>query len=98
MQTYAGIDLHSSNIYIVVIDENDKRLFEKRLPNTLELIIAVLEPFKKTLAGIVVESTYNWYWLVDGLKDVGYNVRLANPAAIQPYSGLKHADDKWDSF
>ena len=55
MKTYAGIDLHSSNIYLVIIDENDKRLFEKRLPNTLELIIATLEPFKKTLTGIVVE-------------------------------------------
>ncbi len=29
MKTYAGIDLHSSNNYIVVINENDKRLFEK---------------------------------------------------------------------
>ncbi len=98
MKTYAGIDLHSSNNYIVVIDENDKRLFEKRLPNTLEDIIAALDPFKKSLTGLVVESTYNWYWLVDGLKDAGYKIHLANPTAIQQYSGLKHADDKWDSF
>jgi len=98
MKTYAGIDLHSSNNYIVVIDENDKRLFEKRLPNTLEAIAPALERFKETLTGVVVESTYNWYWLVDGLKDIGYNIHLANPAAIQQYSGLKHADDKWDSF
>ena len=98
MKTYAGIDLHSSNSYIVVIDENDKRLFEKRLPNTLECIIPALEGFKETLSGVVVESTYNWYWLVDGLKAEGYDVRLANPAAIQQYDGLKHTDDKWDSF
>ena len=98
MKTYAGIDLHSSNSYIVVIDENDKRLFEKRLSNTLEEILLVFEQFKKTLTGVVVESTYNWYWLVDGLKAAGYKVHLANPAAIQQYSGLKHAGDKWDSF
>jgi len=98
MKTYAGIDLHSSNNYIVVINENDKRLFEKRLPNTLEAIVPALEQFKETLTGVVVESTYNWYWLVDGLQDIGYNMHLANPAAIQQYSGLKHADDKWDSF
>ena len=36
------------NNYIVVIDENDKRLFEKRLPNTLEAIAPALEQFKKT--------------------------------------------------
>ena len=98
MKTYAGIDLHSSNNYIVVIDENDKRLFEKRLPNTLEEILLVFEKFKKTLTGVVVESTYNWYWLVDGLKAAGFKIHLANPAAIQQYSGLKHAGDKWDSF
>jgi transposase len=46
----------------------------------------------------VVESTYNWYWLVDGLQAHGYNVHLANPSAIKQYEGLKHTDDKWDSF
>ncbi len=96
--TYAGIDLHSSNNYIVVIDSNDKKLFEKRLPNTLEDVIKALQPFKKSLSGVVVESTYNWYWLVDGLEENGYKVHLANPAAIIQYSGLKHANDRWDSF
>jgi len=46
----------------------------------------------------VVESTYNWYWLVDGLQEEGYKVHLANPSAIKQYEGLKHTDDKWDSF
>jgi transposase len=47
---------------------------------------------------VVVESTYNWYWLVDGLQEHGYKVHLANPSAIKQYEGLKHTDDKWDSF
>ena len=46
----------------------------------------------------MVESTYNWYWLVDGLQENGYKVHLANPSAIKQYEGLKHTDDKWDSF
>ena len=33
----------------------------------LGVILKELEPFKKEIQGIVVESTYNWYWLVDGL-------------------------------
>jgi transposase len=28
----------------------------------------------------------------------GYKVHLANPSAIKQYEGLKHTDDKWDSF
>jgi transposase len=98
MKTYAGIDLHSSNNYTAVIDEHDQRLYRKRLPNRVDTIVSALEPFKETLEGVVVESTYNWYWLVDGLQDNGYTVHLANPSAIKQYEGLKHTDDQWDSF
>ena len=98
MRVYAGIDLHSSNNYIGVIDGQDRRLYKKRLPNDLDTILSALAPFKKDLAGVVVESTYNWYWLVDGLQEHGYKVHLANPAAIKQYEGLKHTDDKWDAF
>jgi len=98
METYAGIDLHSSNNYIGIINEQDQRLYGKRIPNELDRVLMALEPFKKELSGVVVESTYNWYWLVDGLKDNGYKLHLANPAAIKQYEGLKHTDDKWDSF
>jgi len=98
VETYAGIDLHSSNNYIGVIDSQARRLYTKRHDNRLDCILRALDPFKKTLAGVVVESTYNWYWVVDGLQDNGYTVHLANPAAIQQYEGLKFTDDKWDAL
>jgi len=98
MRTYAGIDLHSSNNYIGVIDAKDKRLYSKRHDNRIEDVLKVMGKFKASLQGVVIESTYNWYWLVDGLMDQGYTVHLANPNAIQTYDGLKHTDDKWDSF
>jgi len=98
MKTYAGIDLHSSNNYIGVIDAKDKRLYSKRHDNRIEDVLKVMGKFKASLQGVVIESTYNWYWLVDGLMDQGYTVHLANPNAIQTYDGLKHTDDKWDSF
>ena len=98
MKGYAGIDLHSSNNYIGVINDEDQRLFKKRLPNNLDTVLSALEPFKEDLDSVVVESTYNWYWLVDGLQEHGYKVHLANPSKIKQYEGLKHTDDKWDSF
>jgi transposase len=98
MKTYSGIDLHSSNNFTTVIDDQDQRLYRKRLPNRLDAVLSALDPFKETLEGVVVESTFNWYWLVDGLQENGYNVHLANPSAIKQYEGLKHTDDKWDSF
>ena len=67
MKLYAGIDLHSNNSVIAVIDEQDRVVFQKRLPNELERILVALASFKQWLIGVVVESTYNWYWLVDEL-------------------------------
>src|SRR5262244_4529744 len=94
---YCGIDLHSNNSVVVVSDEQDRIGLQKRLPNDLWQIRAALEPHEKELVGVVIESTYNWYWLVDGLMDAGYRLHLANPAAIQQYSGLKYTDDHSDA-
>lgn len=74
MKTYAGIDLHSSNNFIGVINAKDKKLYSKRHHNLMPDILKALGKFKATLQGVVVESTYNWYWLVDGLMDHGFPV------------------------
>lgn len=97
MRLYCGIDLHGNNNVISIIDEKDGVMFEKRLSNDLVTICQRLKPYRDDLVGIVVESTFNWYWLVDGLMDNGYRVHLANPAAIQQYDGLKFSDDKSDA-
>jgi len=81
------------------MDETFNRVFKKRVSNDLDQILQTLKPFKKRLKGFVVESTYNWYWLVDGLMDAGYgSAHLANPAAIKQYEGLKYSDDQHDAF
>lgn len=97
MKLYAAIDLHSDNNVTVVIDEQDQVVYQKRLPNDLPMIVEQLSPYRSSLEGIVVESTYNWYWLVDGLMEQGYRVHLANTAAIQQYEGLKYTDDHSDA-
>lgn len=93
MRYYGGIDLHSTNSVVVVTDESDRIAFKERLRNELGPIIAVLAPFGAVLRGVVVESTYNWYWLVDGLQEAGFRVHLANTVALKRYSGLKHTND-----
>lgn len=98
MQLYAGIDLHASNNFIGVIDEKGKKVFKRKLPNHHEEILLALGRFQEEMVGVVVESTFNWYWLVDLLNDAEYRVHLANPSAIQKYSGLKHSDDQHDAF
>ena len=98
MKLYTGFDLHSTNSYVGIIDEDGKRVWKKKLRNDPSLISATLSRFKNDIAGVVVESTYNWYWVVDLLTEEGYHMHLANPSKIQQYSGLKHGDDEDDAF
>jgi len=94
---YCGIDLHSNNSVVIVSDDEDRIVLQRRLTNDLGQIRGVLEPYREELVGVVVESTYNWYWVVDGLMDAGYRVHLAHPSAIRKYEGLKHSGDVADA-
>ncbi|HEX3206341.1 MAG TPA: IS110 family transposase [Propionibacteriaceae bacterium] len=98
MRWYSGIDLHSNNSVMVVIDDADRIVYRRRLPNELGKILEALEPYRAELGGVVVESTYNWYWLVDGLQAAGHKVHLANTAKMKRYDGLKHGGDETDAF
>lgn len=98
MKIMSGIDLHSNNAMVGLMDMNGKRLLHKKVDCELEKVLRVFKPYKDRIDTIAVESTFNWYWLVDGLQDEGYNVVLANPARIDQYNGLKHTDDKSDAY
>jgi hypothetical protein len=93
MRHFVGIDLHWNNTCTLISDDQDRCVLKKKFPNQLAVILEFLEPYKDTIVGIVVESTPNWYWLVDGLMEAGYSVHLAHPAGIESYSGKKHTND-----
>ena len=94
----AGMDLHSNNVMIGIVDQDGKRVAHQKLECDLLKVAGFLKPYKERLKKVAVESTYNWYWLVDGLSGLGYPMVLANPAKIEQYSGLKHGDDKGDAY
>ena len=98
MTLYCAFDLHSDNSMVVVIDDNDRVLLRKRLTNDIEVVLPHLAPFKENIHAVAVESTFNWYWLADGLIEAGFPVQLVNPCAVQQYNGLKHTDDESDAF
>jgi len=97
MELFAGIDLHSNNCVVSVLDAEDRVVFAKRLPNELAAIIAALRACPALPRHVAVESTYNWYWLVDGLQDAGFTLHLVNTAAVKQYEGLKFSGDFADA-
>jgi transposase len=94
---YCGADLHGKNVFLALCDEQGKRVMERRVKANLAAVSAALAPYGERIERVAVESTYNWYWLVDGLRAQGRDVRLANPAKMDQYAGLKVADDASDA-
>jgi len=94
----AGLDLHSNNVMIGLMNQDGKRVAHRKLDCDLKEVIEFLEPYKAQLQSMAVESTFNWYWLLDGLRAQGYPIDLANPAKIEQYKGIKHVTDKDDAF
>jgi transposase len=97
MSMYCGIDLHSTKSWVAILDDQLKVVRERGLGNNLEDIVRLLEPYREEIEGVAVESTWNWYWLVDGLMDAGYRVHLTNTWAAKQWDGLKYTDDRHDA-
>jgi transposase len=93
MPLYGGSDLHANNRVVVLLDEQAQMISQQRFAHHLPTILEQLAPYQADIKGVVVASTSNWYWLVDGLMEADYRVHLANPAAMQHYRGLKYTDD-----
>ncbi|MFI5295485.1 MAG: IS110 family transposase [Thermodesulfovibrionales bacterium] len=97
MTFYSGIDLHSKKSHVCVIDREGKKVKEENLNNDLALILQFLKPFGKDVH-IAIESTINWYWIVDGLMEAGYDVRLAHTLGLYMITGAKVKTDRRDAF
>jgi transposase len=97
MALYCGIDLHSSKSWIAILDERLEVVQETSVANDVGEVLRVLEPYREELEGVAVESTFNWYWLVDGLMNAGHRAHLTNTWAVKQWEGLKHTDDRHDA-
>jgi transposase len=94
---YGGADLHGNNVFLSICNASGKTVFKRRVKANLDAVNTALSPYWPKLKTLAVESTYNWYWFVDGLRDQGRDIRLANPAKMDQYEGLKSADDASDA-
>jgi len=94
---YGGADLHGNNVFLTVCDGQGQRVMERRVKANLNAVNQAMEPYWERVQSLAVESTYNWYWFVDGLRSQGRDVRLANPAKMGQYAGLKATNDASDA-
>jgi len=69
MELYYGIDLYLNNSIVVIPNEVDKVIYQKKLDNDIVLILKQLAVYKNKITAVSIESTFNWYWLIDDLID-----------------------------
>lgn len=97
MRYYCGIDLHANNSVLCIIDETDKIHMREKVPNCIFTITEKLNGFSPR-PEVVIEATLNWYWLVDGLQEEGFEVKLAHTYGLSMITGAKVKTDKRDAF
>jgi len=97
MRFYCGIDLHAKDSYLCVIDRKEKIHLRKKVPNQLPIILHELGQFSPK-PSVVLESTLNWYWIVDGLQEAGFKVKLAHIFGLRMITGAKVKTDRRDAF
>jgi transposase len=94
---YCGVDLHARNSQLCVIDDHGHRCAEGKVNNDLATILDFLAPYGSDVS-IAIESTLNWYWLVDGLMEAGFDVHLAHTLGLFMITGAKVKTDRRDAF
>ena len=94
---YCGVDLHARNSQLCVIDDHGHRCAEGKVNNDLATILDFLAPYGSDVS-IAIESTLNWYWLVDGLMEAGFDVHLAHTLGLYMITGAKVKTDRRDAY
>ena len=97
MAFYCGLDLGATHCQVCVINDAMEIQVERKVRNELSQITELLEQYDPA-PQCVVESTFNWYWLVDGLQESGYEICLAHALGVRLITGAKVKTDRRDAF
>ena len=93
----AGIDLHTKNMYVCVMDREGKIYIHREIRgNSLAQLDKHLEPYAGRVT-VCCESTVNWYFLADHLADKGIPFVLGHSLYITAISKSKKKNDRVDS-
>jgi transposase len=95
-QYYCGIDLHTKNMYVCILDQAGKILVHKNISTSPQDLLRVIEPFLPDIA-ITVECIFTWYWIADLCRDENIPFILGHALYMKAIHGAKTKNDKIDS-
>ena len=96
MKYYIGCDAHKKYSIFTAIDEGGRFTPAKRVEHDRNSFRSFLEALPPA-STIAVESTGNWYWLVDEMEKAGHKPSLVHPAKAKLMMGQINKTDKLDA-
>ena len=95
-QYYCGIDLHTKNMYVCILDQAGKILVHKNISTSPQALMQILEPFQPDVA-VTVECIFTWYWIADLCQEENIPFILGHALYMKAIHGAKTKNDKIDS-
>jgi transposase len=95
-QYYCGIDLHTKNMYVCILDQAGNILIHKNIPASPYALLRILEPFLPDVA-VTVECIFTWYWIADLCQNENIPFVLGHALYMKAIHGAKTKNDKIDS-
>jgi transposase len=93
---YCGIDLHSREMYVTVIDQNGNVVFYRNMPNKFSVFNSFVKQYLPDMA-VAVESSCYYYWLSDACREAGIPFYLGHALYMKAIHGAKTKNDRIDS-
>ncbi|MCG8608389.1 IS110 family transposase [bacterium] len=93
---FCGVDLHARTTYLCVMNREGETLLKRNIPNHFKTFKGFIDRFTGDLA-VGCESTYNYYWLLDGCRDAGIPFYLGHALYMKAISGNKKKSDPLDA-
>ena len=92
-----GIDLHSRQMYVCVMDRSGNKLVHTNIKNNdFAYFLKLVAPWRHDLT-VCAECMFGWYWLADACQAAGLHFVLAHALYLKAIHGGKNKNDRIDS-
>ncbi len=93
---YCGIDLHTTKMYLCILNQQGNVLFHKNMKANPDNFLRATEPYKEDMV-VSAECMFSWYWLADLCEDNDIPFILGHALYMRAIHGGKSKNDKIDS-
>ncbi len=95
-QYYCGIDLHTKNMYVCILNQAGNTLVHKNIHTSPQSFQRIIEPYLPDMV-VAVECMFTWYWVADFCTQQNIPFILGHALYMRAIHGAKTKNDKIDS-